>query len=316
METSGEEGRVQSVSQPDSISETNVAPESGTQPPSKEGGSLSHPSPARRHLPTFSLGICLIHSPTTSSPKLPPPSSRLNPRRPCAVLLPCPSLCHVQRPTPAGCSSSSRIPDSRAPPPSSSQDPPWKPHRLAKYLAGEHLHGAEELLHVVSAPAHLASAVSSTLPASTTAKAASSPRHRASAGRRTSPVSPLPLCLSAERAQPPRSSCHAGSEVDPSGLAVLLASPASVSAGSWPFVHRENPPPPSVSPARHLAGGRGPLSHLKPSQSASVSASSREGRRLLPRASSSLAWAARAPRPSASPAQLALCRPPPPHQPS
>uniref|UniRef100_A0A8R7QAA1 Uncharacterized protein n=1 Tax=Triticum urartu TaxID=4572 RepID=A0A8R7QAA1_TRIUA len=183
-----------------------------------------------------------------------PPSSRLNPRRPCAVLLPCPSLCHVQRPTPAGCSSSCRIPDSRAPPPSSSQDPPWKPHRLAKYLAGEHLHGAEELLHVVSAPAHLASAVSSTLPASTTAEAASSLRHRASAGRCTSPVCPLPLCLSTERAQPPRSSCHAGSEVDPSGLAVLLASPASVSAGSWPFVHRENAPPPSASPVRHLAG--------------------------------------------------------------
>ena len=37
METGGE-GRIQFGPQPDSIPETDVAPESGTQPPSKDGG--------------------------------------------------------------------------------------------------------------------------------------------------------------------------------------------------------------------------------------------------------------------------------------
>nr|XP_040242114.1 proline-rich protein HaeIII subfamily 1 isoform X1 [Aegilops tauschii subsp. strangulata] len=58
-----------------------------------------------------------------------------------------------------------------------------------------------------------------------------------------------------------------------------------------------------------------PLSHLKPPRPAPVSASSREGRRLLPRASSSRAWAARAPRPSASPAPTSPCLPYPPNGP-
>ena len=38
METSVEEGRVQSGPQPNSIPETDAALKSGTQPPSKEGG--------------------------------------------------------------------------------------------------------------------------------------------------------------------------------------------------------------------------------------------------------------------------------------
>ncbi|XP_037424303.1 uncharacterized protein LOC119288938 [Triticum dicoccoides] len=41
---------------------------------------------------------------------------------------------------------------------------PRRIRRLAKYLAREHLHGAEELLHAASAPVHFASAVSSTTP--------------------------------------------------------------------------------------------------------------------------------------------------------
>ncbi|XBI39869.1 hypothetical protein VPH35_124553 [Triticum aestivum] len=58
--------------------------------------------------------------------------------------------------------------------------------------------------------------------------------------------------------------------------------------------------PPVFAASLRSLRGRRPLSHLKPPQSASVSASSREGRRQLPHACSSLAWAARAPRPSAS----------------
>ena len=120
---------------------------------------------------------------------LPPPSSRLNPRSPCVVLLPYPSLPRTA-PHAGGLQQQLPIPDSRAPPPSSSQDPPWKPHRLAKYLVGERLHGAEDLLHAASGPVHFASAVSSTAPTSATAEAAASPRHRASSDRHTSPSSP------------------------------------------------------------------------------------------------------------------------------
>ena len=48
MET-GKEGRIQFVPQPNTIPETHMAPESGEQPPLKEGGGASPPPMAPVH---------------------------------------------------------------------------------------------------------------------------------------------------------------------------------------------------------------------------------------------------------------------------
>ncbi|XP_073365022.1 uncharacterized protein [Aegilops tauschii subsp. strangulata] len=125
------------------------------------------------------------------------------------------------------------------------------------------------------------------------------------------------------RVQPPSSSCLAGSELDPSGVAVPQPCPHQDPPDTGhSFVEnmrrhlqlrpRATSPENTVTRLVPLVSAtslrspcrRRPLSDLKPPRSASVSASSREGRRLLPRASSSRAWAARAPRPGASPAPL------------